>query len=359
MNPGPGIQIKEMPKEKLIDFIGNFVKDSKLTVVNEGSESDYASKRYLTSQILREQENFTANAWMKAIRYYGWIVGTMTVFSLLMKYKFYFVRMINWFKERYVTGPAEETMNQQLFIGQKGDEPAFAMYDKVTRYIKHVSEGRANALVIYGPPGMSKTYIVRRTFHFQGLKPLRDYSIEKGSTLGLASTFYLLYKNRNKILVLDDFDKPLQDADTVNLLKACTDTYGIRILSLPTEKKMSSDDTGKVSAIPSKFEFRGKIIIITNIDKRNIDKALLSRAPAIEANYNSKEVIKSLETLLKFINPSAPMALKEEVYNYIIKLRRDRPNKVKVDFRAFQSAVDARIGNPEGWVDMVKLIVDY
>ena len=53
------------------------------------------------------------------------------------------------------------------------------------------------------------------------------------------------------------------------------------------------------------------------------------------------------------------LALKEEVYNYIIKLRRDRPNKVKVDFRAFQSAVDARIGNPEGWVDMVKLIVDY
>ena len=60
----------------------------------------------------------------------------------------------------------------------------------------------------------------------------------------------------------------------------------------------------------------------------------------------------------KFVNPAVPLAIKEEVYDYILSLYK-KDKKITVDFRAFKNAIDARTGNPQGWQGMVKVIVNY
>lgn len=263
--------------------------------------------------------------------------------------------IINRRTERLMAGKAIQEENEKLFKGQQENEPAFEMYSKLQNFIKFVIKGKAPAMILCGPPGMSKTYIVRRTFHFQKLVPGKDYVLEKGSLLELPSVYDLLYFNRERILVLDDFDKPLRNPDVIDMLKAITDSYERRILSFPKEDVFVRGGE-IVRKAPSKFDYKGKLLIITNMTKSQIDRALLSRAPAFEVHHDTKEVIESFEKLIKFIKPHVNIELKREVLDYILELYAKHPN-LKIEFRMFVSAIDARVGNPEFWKEMTETIV--
>lgn len=287
------------------------------------------------------------------------IYGILFAIPLILQARNIVIKVYNWAQERYVAGPAEEKVNAVLFQSQKHDEPAYAVYNNLSSYINFIIEKKANALIIHGPPGMSKTYTTRRTLHFSGMRPGRQYVIEKGASLGLLATYSLLYKNRKRLLILDDFDTPLLNQDVVNLLKSITDTYEKRIVSLPRETILGTLDKGEQTiGVPEKFEFKGQLIIITNLKASQIDRALLSRAPAFEVNYNIKQVLESTKKMLQFINPTIPMKLKEEAYNYILELYKTDKN-ITVTFRSVKSAIDARVGNPLGWKEMIKVIVSY
>ncbi len=293
------------------------------------------------------------------VGFFGVIYGILLAIPVILQLRNVIVKVGNWAHERYVSGPVEEAINKELFIGQDPDDPAFAVYDNLKQYIDFIINKKANALIICGPPGMSKTYTTRRTLHFAGKRPGRDYVIEKGASLGLLATYSLLYKNRKRLLVLDDFDTPLTNQDVVNLLKSITDTYAKRIVSLPRESVLGTLDKGeKTIGVPEKFEFNGQLIIITNLTKPQIDRALISRAPAFEVNYNIKEIFDSTKKMLKFINPSVNMKIKEEVYDYILLLYKNDKN-IDLSFRGVTSSIDARMGNPLGWRDMIKVIVQY
>jgi len=286
------------------------------------------------------------------------LVGLLFILPWIQRFFFLIESIKNWLTEKYIESKAEQELNEELFGNQKYDEPAFAMFNSLKEYIVHVAKKQANALIICGPPGMSKTYTVRRTLYFLGMKPRIEYIIEKGSSLGLESTYALLYKHRKKLLILDDFDTPLMNEDTVNLLKAITDSYGKRIISLPRDKQMASGGELARSKTPDKFEFEGQLIIITNLNKSQISPALLSRAPAYEVFYDTKQVIDALQKLLKFTHPKVPVSVKQEVYDYITMLYK-YDNNINISFRSFASAVDARVGNPHAWKPMVKIIVGY
>ena len=226
LNPGMMFFPKpDMPKDKVISFIGDIVVSTKF-VKPKGriKESEMPNEITLDDKVLNEMSGDVA-----IILFYAGLMGLMIVINIIVKYRYYFTKVGNWMKEKYIAGPAEQRQNEVLFMGQRGDEPAYAIYQNLVNYIKHVTSGRANAIIICGPPGMSKTFTVRRTFHFMGLKPLRDYNIVKGSALTLGATYEMLYQNRNRILVLDDFDTPLKNLDMVNMLKAVTDSYEKRI----------------------------------------------------------------------------------------------------------------------------------
>jgi len=379
--PGAMIEIRkshQTDEKKLIEFIGKLVSSTKYSTKMRVSEASpyYNSKDYLLENIDFEammgalggatkppqnmRERFIE--WWKLLtpefKFIAVVYGILFAIPLILKFIYLVKTIRNWATERYVSGPAEQKVNDALFKGQQSDDQAFAMFNTLKEYITHIVNKRGHALIICGPPGMSKTYTVRRTLYFAGLKPRVDYSIEKGASLSLIATYDLLYKNRKRLLVLDDFDTPLTNPDTVNLLKSITDSYDKRILSLPKEDKMQSKGEVEKSASPSKFEYKGQLIIITNLTMDKIDPALLSRAPAFEVKFEGKEIIKALEDLLIYVNPDVPMEVKEEVYAYILDLYKKDKN-IKITFRAMKSAVDARTGAPHAWKEMTKVIVGF
>lgn len=336
-------------EEKFLKFIGNLITKSKFSVPKRMIGEDY--KRFQKDLVLIESKEDTF------VMITSILSGVTVIISILMIGHYYFTQIKHAAEEYYVNTTIENELNKELFEGQQKRESGFEMFAKLEQYLSFILQKKANALILCGPPGMSKTYTVRRTLHFNKMVPGKQYVIEKGSSLGLSSTYQLLYDNKNRLLVLDDFDTPLKDPDIVNLLKATTDTYGKRIVSLTTEKRVSTGDQ-TTSKAPRKFEFSGQLIIITNMKRSEIDPALLSRSPAIEVNYNTKQIMTSTEKLLKFMSPKVPYNLKQEAFNFI-KLLYRRDNKINVNFRSIKSSIDARIGNPTGWKDMVKIIVNY
>ena len=344
----------EVNKKEFLNFLGKLISTSKFTIPKRKIKNEV----HIISLQNKLKESFDIDDQINIMTTLSAILSGITILvSVVMIAQYYFTKVKHAAEEYYVNTTVEVELNNSLFKGQEKNESGFEMFVDLEQQILMVLNKKINAIILCGPPGMSKTYMVRRTLHFNKATPGKDYIIEKGSSLGLTSTYQLLYENRNKLLILDDFDTPLRDPEIVNLLKATTDTYGKRIVSLAREK-MVSTQSQSTSAAPRKFEFKGQIILITNLKRNKIDPALASRAPLIEVNYNTKQVIASMEKLLKFISPQVPMNLKLEAFNYVKQLYKNDKN-ITVTFRTIKSIVDARIGNPKHWKESAKIIVGY
>jgi hypothetical protein len=87
--------------------------------------------------------------------------------------------------------------------------------------------------------------------------------VEKVASASAIGLYQLLYEYRaeGSVLVLDDSDSLLYDETGLNMFKAATDSGDKRVMSWRTESRIL-DDLG----IPFRFEFKGSIIFITNLD---------------------------------------------------------------------------------------------
>ena len=193
------------------------------------------------------------------------------------------------------------------------------------------------------------THNVRRTLHFAGLQPEKDYVIVKGSSANPSQNIKIIYSTlygyNGKIIVFDDFDSALEDANTVNLLKAALDSYPVRIVSMPDLAQFSAKD----QPLPSRFEFTGRIIMITN--KTRIDTALMSRTQTVAINFTPDEFERNIGAMLEFISPEVPASVKKEVFEYLTECVDRRPDIV-IDFRRFSSMLDLRLAYPDEWKEL-------
>jgi hypothetical protein len=271
-----------------------------------------------------------------------------SLFGLMFMGKWLWQNIISSRDEDHAKVTAEQRLNEFLFQGQKKDEAVFDIYKTTVGYIHNLIDGKGRGVVLYGMPGTSKTYIVRRTLYFAKLTPDKDYVIVKGSSASAEQNIKIiystLYKYNGKIIVFDDFDSALEDNNVINLLKAALDSYPVRIVSMPDLSQFSMKD----EPLPSRFEFTGKIIIITN--KMNIDTAILSRVQSVKVTFTPEQFKDSIGKMLKFINPEVPQEIKKEVFDYFTDCLAKDPN-LTIDFRRFSAMVDIRMAYPDTWKD--------
>ena len=269
-----------------------------------------------------------------------------SLFGLMFMGKWIWQNFISSRDEDHAKVTAEQRLNEFLFQGQKKDEAVFDIYKTTVGYIRNLIDGKGRGVVLYGMPGTSKTYIVRRTLHFADLVPDKDYVIVKGSSASAEQNIKIiystLYKYNGKIIVFDDFDSALEDHNVINLLKAALDSYPVRIVSMPdlTQFNMSNEP------LPSRFEFTGKIVVITN--KMHIDTAILSRTQSVKVMFTPEQFKDSIGKMLKFINPEVPYEIKKEVFDYFTDCLAKDP-RLTIDFRRFSGMVDIRMAYSDTW----------
>ncbi|WP_062310717.1 ATP-binding protein [Polynucleobacter sinensis] len=131
-------------------------------------------------------------------------------------------------------------------------------YASAESYIQKISAGSIRSLILNGPPGVGKTYSVE-SYLKQYAKAKHKVVAGHMTTLSLYVSLYQ-HREEGSVLVLDDIDSVLSKIEGVNILKAAMDTK-------PARKINWESSSGLLTAlkVPTSFEFRGSVILISNI----------------------------------------------------------------------------------------------
>lgn len=191
------------------------------------------------------------------------------------------------------------------------EEAATRISVRYSAYARHsnkvILKGGTSGLICSGPPGLGKSYQVRRDIEESGrtnFVEIEDryefgaapdeycksagipgvYDSISGSITAVGLYQALWYMRKGGVLILDDCDAVFHDPDALNLLKAALDTeLDHRRISWRKEAKWLEE-----YGIDRSFLFQGSVVFLTNIDfeaviaKGNKDaehfKALIDRS---------------------------------------------------------------------------------
>lgn len=217
------------------------------------------------------------------------------------------------------------------------------MFGNLERLTKMVGRGIQPSLVITGMAGVGKTHLVKETLKQMGLKESYDFEHFKGKATA-AGLYLTLYANSDKIVVLDDCDSVFKDDDAVNILKAALDSYDTRQISYISSKPLK-DEFGE--PVPTRFEFTGKVIFISNIHQSKLDEAIRSRSFVADISMNTEQMFMRMEQLLPTMESRIPLAAKQQAL-HVMKALHAKYEGVDINLRSFIKASRiAAMGFPE------------
>ena len=131
--------------------------------------------------------------------------------------------------------------------------------------------GVIKSLIVSGPAGIGKSYICEETLrscsfmteYFHNNNGKAHFEVITGAEISPIGCYQLLYRNaaKERVLVIDDSDSALLNMETLALLKAALNTSEKRIISWATESRILEN-----IGIPTRFQFEGACIFISNID---------------------------------------------------------------------------------------------
>lgn len=183
---------------------------------------------------------------------------------------------------------------------QETDEQAMArmrvMFQIMEELVEDAAEGRIFGLVLFGPPGVGKSYNVFKTVERYTLAETltgepKLYTTYKGY-MTPPHLYKALYdaREQGQIAIFDDCDRVLLDPESLNMLKAALDTTNKRTIHYASESSFI-----KSNDLPTTFDFKGTVIFITNMDFDNStskiaehQKAIISRCHYVDLTINSQ-----------------------------------------------------------------------
>jgi len=225
-----------------------------------------------------------------------------------------------------------------------------------------LAKGDQPSVVVTGPGGLGKSHTVTTTLRKAGLKDmsiLDDYEIGakvpknafvviKGYSTpkGLYRT---LYENRNSIIVFDDCDSVLKDTVSLNLLKGALDSYSKRIISWRADIK--DED------LPTSFEFKGRVIFISNMSSSQLDQAIISRSMSVDVTMTATQKVERMRFLVKEKDfmPDFDLVSKNDALNLIDKLV---DNVKELSLRTLIQVTKIRKSNPNNnWKELAEYAI--
>lgn len=240
------------------------------------------------------------------------------------------------------------------------------MFDVLGELTTATVNGGVRGLIVYGPPGVSKTYTVEKIL---GLETLGSIFSGNGPSYNTVSGFMRtphlfteLYDNRKPtdVLVIDDCDSALQDQDSLMLLKAALDTTEKRTITYNAQSPLL-----KQRGIPNTFEFCGSVIFITNTDFKNCNtpklkdhlEAIMSRCHYLDISIDSDE-----DKLLwiKYVSLSSDMLTKrsiqlEDILKLLEYIESNLDKMNDLSLRAVIKLADLFTINQVQWKDTANL----
>ena len=230
------------------------------------------------------------------------------------------------------------------------EAPAFHInerFEMLENFVKMTINGLMNSTLITGQGGLGKSYTVLQELDRANLQEDEDYVIIKGYSTPKA-LYATLYENRHKLVIFDDCDSVLKDPIALNILKGALDTYDKRTISWNTRGFIEDE-------LPASFDFCGQVIFISNMNISKVDKAVKSRAIAVDVSMNNSEKIDRIEAIAPAILPEYNMIIKEKVLNFV---REFIDMSDSFNIRTFQTMLKIHDQyNGQGWETPAKYVM--
>ncbi|SOK59333.1 Thioredoxin, phage-associated [Yersinia phage fHe-Yen9-03] len=185
------------------------------------------------------------------------------------------------------------------------------------------------SMTITGASGIGKSYNVIKRLKEADESGFCNYHYlnSKCTTLGL---YQALWNAREigSVLLLDDVDV-FDTEDKLNLLKASLETDEERIITyMSTSRHLADND------IPTQFDFRGKIVFITNKDLVKISESNSALSPHVDALmtrgvfidleiHDNESIMVHIENIMNSTNIVAKFGINSEgaksILNFMLK----------------------------------------
>jgi hypothetical protein len=175
----------------------------------------------------------------------------------------------------------------------------------VTDMVTMLCKGAQASVVITGPGGLGKSYTVTRALEANGFTdvsildaefaigakiPSNKFIVVKGHSTP-KGLYRLLFENKDGVIVFDDCDSVLKDPVSLNLLKGALDSYDRRIISWRADIK--DED------LPTTFEFKGRVVFISNLSSTQIDQAIITRSMAVDLTMTTQQKVERMRHIME------------------------------------------------------------
>lgn len=223
------------------------------------------------------------------------------------------------------------------------------------------------------------TYNITKTIKDGGYKQIEPIEIPEGSSAeelldaGIdiegesegdwvhikgASTAFGMYMNlfryKNKLIVFDDCDSVFTDKDGINILKGALDSSDKRVISW-----ISKATTGKKALAPPRFNFKGRIIFISNWPSKKIDSAIRNRSFVVDINLKQQDVLKRIQTILPHIGNDSEIPLtmeaKGRAFEFLKEAAEDENNQMEISIRTLVNFAKIAASGVPQWKRLMKI----
>jgi hypothetical protein len=261
----------------------------------------------------------------------------------------------------YVVRKAQESTSDAV-VAQESRFSINERFGFVSDMVTMLANGAQASVVVTGPGGLGKSFTVNQTLTANGFKDvstLEDFAV--GTVIKTNKAFRVikgystpkglyrtLYENRDGVIVFDDCDSVLKDPVSLNLLKGALDSYSRRIISWRADIK--DED------LPTTFEFKGRIVFISNLASTQIDQAIITRSMAVDLSMTRKQKIERMRHLLNSgeFMPEFDKVTKNDAMSLIDKLQ----DKVKeLSLRTLIQVTKIRKSAGSNWANLAEYTI--
>lgn len=227
--------------------------------------------------------------------------------------------------------------------------------------VQMLAKGDQASVVVSGPGGLGKSHTVSAALTDAGFTDLsvldeladgavvpdKSFRVVKGYSTP-KGLYRVLFENRNSVVVFDDCDSVLKDPVSLNLLKAALDSYSRRIISWRADTRDEE--------LPNVFEFKGRVVFISNLSSSSLDQAIISRSLAVDLSMTAKQKVERMRFLLdqKDFMPEYEKQYKVDAMNLIADLCDDVK---ELSLRTLIQVTKIRKSSGANWKDLAEYAI--
>jgi hypothetical protein len=246
-------------------------------------------------------------------------------------------------------------------------ESSFSINERfgfVSDMVTMLSQGHQASVIVSGPGGLGKSFTVMDALRKSGLQDvtLLDEA-EVGTAINTANTFRvikgystpkglyrILYENRNSVIVFDDCDSVLKDPVSLNLLKGALDSYSRRVISWRADFK--DED------LPNVFEFKGRVVFISNLPSHAMDQAVITRSMTVDLTMTNRQKVERMHYLLEFAEDFLPEFDMEHKVDAVLLIEKLADRVKELSLRTLIQVTNIRRANPNGnWAKLAEYCI--